>query len=72
MTPFEIVYKVLEIINYVCCGLAASGFIFQFLTLIFAWLKPRTYPHSDKKCKFAIIMLQEMKNLLLVKLSNHF
>lgn len=47
---------VLEIINYICIGITTIGFLFQLIYIFFIWLKPKKFPISDVKKRFAIVI----------------
>ena len=52
----EILYRVLEIINYIFVGIASLGFLFQIIYIFFIFLKPKKFPHSQKLNRYAIII----------------
>ena len=53
---YEILYQVLSAINYVVLLIIAIPLMVQILYVLFAWVKKKTYPHSDKKGKIAYII----------------
>lgn len=52
----EILYRVLEIINYIFIGIASIGFVFQFLYILFFWLKPKHFAKANTLNRFAIVI----------------
>ena len=52
----ETLYKVLEIINWVCIGLTTIGLVWQLIFIIFSFLKPKHFKKANKQNRFAIII----------------
>lgn len=52
----EILYRILEIINWVAIILASIGILWQLLFTFFGWIKPKKYKEAIIKTKFAIII----------------
>ena len=51
----EILYKVLEAINWVAIVLASLGIVWQLLFTFFGWIKPKKFKKAKTKRRFAII-----------------
>ena len=52
----ETLYRVLEIINWVCIGLTTIGLVWQLIFIIFSFLKPKHFKKANKQNRFAIII----------------
>ena len=52
----ETLFQVLYIINYICIAITTVGFLFQLIYIFFIWLKPKHFPKSEVKKKFAIVI----------------
>lgn len=53
---YEYLYQVLSIINYIVLIIIAVPLLIQILYVVFAWVKKKTYPKSDKLAKIAYII----------------
>ena len=53
---YEILYRVLSIINYVVLIVIAVPLLIQILFVLFAWVKKKTYPKSEQKAKIAYLI----------------
>lgn len=53
---YEILFRVLSIINYVILGIIGIPMLVQVLFVLFAWVKKKTYPKSEKKGRIAYII----------------
>lgn len=52
----EILYRILEYINYFFIGVASIGFIFQVVYILFIWLRPKHFPEAKTLRKFGIVI----------------
>ena len=52
----EILYRILEYINYFFIGVASIGFIFQVIYILFIWLRPKHFPEAKTLRKFGIVI----------------
>ena len=52
----EILFRVLSIINYIILIIIAIPLLIQVLYVLFAWIKKKTFPKSDKKAKIAYLI----------------
>lgn len=52
----EILYRILEYVNYFFIGVASIGFVFQVIYIAFFWLKPKHFPKAKTIRKFGIII----------------
>ncbi len=53
---YEILYKVLSIINYVILGIIGIPLLLQIIYICSFWVKKKVYPKSEKKGKIAYII----------------
>jgi hypothetical protein len=53
----DIFYKVLEIINYVCCAISSLGFVVQIIYIFFIWLPPKHFKASENYHKMAVVIV---------------
>ena len=52
----EILFRVLSIINYIILIIIAIPLLVQVLYVLFAWIKKKTFPKSDKKARIAYLI----------------
>lgn len=53
---YEILYRILSIINYIILILIAIPVLVQLLYVVFAWVKKKQYPKSEKNGRIAYII----------------
>ncbi len=53
---YEILYRVLSIINYIVLIVLAIPLLVQISFVLFAWVKKKTYPKSEKKGRIAFLI----------------
>ena len=53
---YEILYRVLSIINYAVLIVIGLALLPQILYILLAFLKKKTWPKSDKKCRIAFVI----------------
>ncbi len=53
---YEVLYKVLSIINYIVLGIIFIPLLLQVIYICFCWVKKKVYPKSNKKGKIAYII----------------
>ena len=52
----EILFRVLSIINYIILIIITIPLLVQVLYVLFAWIKKKTFPKSDKKARIAYLI----------------
>ncbi len=53
---YEVLYRILSIINYIVLIVIAIPILVQVLYVLFSFVKKRTFPKSDKKAKIAFLI----------------
>ncbi|MCQ2794573.1 MAG: glycosyltransferase [Bacilli bacterium] len=53
---YEILYRILSIINYVVLIIIGFPLLIQVFNVLFCWVKKRTYPVSEKKSRIAYLI----------------
>ena len=53
---YEILFRVLSIVNYAILIIIAIPLLIQILYVVFSFLKKKTYPKSDKKGRIAFLI----------------
>lgn len=52
----EILYRTLEVINYIVIGICTLMFLFQFVMILFFWLPEKHFKKSEEKHRAAIVI----------------
>ena len=53
---YEVLYRVLSIVNYIVLIIIGLPLLIQIFNVLFCWVKKKTYPKSDKKCRIAYLL----------------